>query len=183
MELHRGRLIDHIQLRCGDLAASKHFYATVLAVLGRELVELAPGLIVADPCELILGTLNIVPGTAGASMSRKGSMMAGLPVCGEEFTPFTWTKPPPFQAPTTSVRALPVVLIVDPPTIFKAVALLEFTKTPHPVVTLVVPVVLSAPLADGSRVMMQPPELASRAPVVARAVTLAVGNPNTAENS
>ena len=48
MELHRGRLIDHIQVRCGDLAASKHFYATVLAVLGRELVELAPGLIVAD---------------------------------------------------------------------------------------------------------------------------------------
>ena len=48
MELHRGRLIDHIQLRCADLAASKRFYATVLAVLGRELVELAPGLIVAD---------------------------------------------------------------------------------------------------------------------------------------
>jgi catechol 2,3-dioxygenase-like lactoylglutathione lyase family enzyme len=48
MELHRGRLIDHIQLRCADLTASKRFYATVLAVLGRELVELAPGLIVAD---------------------------------------------------------------------------------------------------------------------------------------
>src|SRR4051812_50100040 len=48
MELHRGRLIDHIQLRCGDLAASKRFYAALLAVLGRELVELAPGLIVAD---------------------------------------------------------------------------------------------------------------------------------------
>jgi catechol 2,3-dioxygenase-like lactoylglutathione lyase family enzyme len=41
MELHRGRLIDHIQLRCADLAACKRFYATVLAVLGRELVELA----------------------------------------------------------------------------------------------------------------------------------------------
>ncbi|HXU63972.1 MAG TPA: VOC family protein [Polyangia bacterium] len=48
MELHRGRLIDHIQLRCRDLAASRRFYAAVLAVLGRELVELAPGLIVAD---------------------------------------------------------------------------------------------------------------------------------------
>jgi len=48
MKLHRGRLIDHIQLRCADLAASKRFYATLLAVLGRELVELAPGLIVAD---------------------------------------------------------------------------------------------------------------------------------------
>jgi catechol 2,3-dioxygenase-like lactoylglutathione lyase family enzyme len=48
MEFHRGRLIDHIQLRCRDLPASKRFYAAVLAVLGRELVELAPGLIVAD---------------------------------------------------------------------------------------------------------------------------------------
>ena len=32
MELHRGRLIDHIQLRCADLAASKRFYAGLLAV-------------------------------------------------------------------------------------------------------------------------------------------------------
>lgn len=48
MELHRGRLIDHIQLRCADLAASKRFYAAVLGVLGVPLIELAPGLIVAD---------------------------------------------------------------------------------------------------------------------------------------
>ena len=48
MELHRGRLIDHIQLRCADLAASKRFYAAALAVLGRELIELAPHLIIAD---------------------------------------------------------------------------------------------------------------------------------------
>ena len=48
MELHRGRLIDHIQLRCADLAASRRFYAAALAVLGRELVELTPALIVAD---------------------------------------------------------------------------------------------------------------------------------------
>lgn len=33
MELHRGRLIDHIQLVARDLAASKTFYAAVLAVL------------------------------------------------------------------------------------------------------------------------------------------------------
>ncbi len=48
MELHRGRLIDHIQLRCADLAASKRFYAAVLGVFGRELVELAPWLLYAD---------------------------------------------------------------------------------------------------------------------------------------
>jgi len=59
MELHRGRLIDHIQLRCADLAASRRFYATALAVIGRELVELAPGLIIAD--ELCLTLANADP--------------------------------------------------------------------------------------------------------------------------
>jgi lactoylglutathione lyase len=48
MEFHRGRLIDHIQLRCADLAASRRFYEAVLRVLGREMVEIAPGLLVAD---------------------------------------------------------------------------------------------------------------------------------------
>jgi catechol 2,3-dioxygenase-like lactoylglutathione lyase family enzyme len=48
MELHRGRLVDHIELRCADLATSKRFYAAALAVLGRELIELRPALIVAD---------------------------------------------------------------------------------------------------------------------------------------
>jgi catechol 2,3-dioxygenase-like lactoylglutathione lyase family enzyme len=33
MELHRGRLIDHIQLVVKDLAASKRFYRAVFAVL------------------------------------------------------------------------------------------------------------------------------------------------------
>ncbi len=33
MELHRGRLIDHIQLVVRDLAASRKFYETVLKVL------------------------------------------------------------------------------------------------------------------------------------------------------
>ena len=35
MEFHRGRLIDHVHLRVGDLGASKRFYAAVLAALGR----------------------------------------------------------------------------------------------------------------------------------------------------
>lgn len=34
MELHRGRLIDHVHLRAKDLAATKRFYAAVLEVLG-----------------------------------------------------------------------------------------------------------------------------------------------------
>lgn len=33
MELHRGRLIDHLQLVVRDLAASKRFYRAVLGVL------------------------------------------------------------------------------------------------------------------------------------------------------
>src|SRR5216683_3005355 len=48
MEFHRGRLIDHIQLRCADLARSRRFYEAVLRSLGRELIEIAPGLLVAD---------------------------------------------------------------------------------------------------------------------------------------
>jgi catechol 2,3-dioxygenase-like lactoylglutathione lyase family enzyme len=34
MELHRGRLIDHIQLVVRDIAASKRFYKAVFEVLG-----------------------------------------------------------------------------------------------------------------------------------------------------
>jgi catechol 2,3-dioxygenase-like lactoylglutathione lyase family enzyme len=34
MELHRGRLIDHIQLVVKDLAASRRFYEAVLKVFG-----------------------------------------------------------------------------------------------------------------------------------------------------
>ncbi|WP_421934081.1 VOC family protein [Phenylobacterium sp.] len=34
MELHRGRLIDHLHFRVKDLEASKRFYKAVLAVLG-----------------------------------------------------------------------------------------------------------------------------------------------------
>ena len=33
MQLHRGRLVDHIQLVVADLAASRKFYEAVLAVL------------------------------------------------------------------------------------------------------------------------------------------------------
>jgi catechol 2,3-dioxygenase-like lactoylglutathione lyase family enzyme len=59
MELHRGRLIDHIQLRCADLVASKRFYSAVLAIFGRELTELAPWLVYAD--ELCLSPANSDP--------------------------------------------------------------------------------------------------------------------------
>ena len=37
MELHRGRLIDHVHLVVGDVEASRKFYKAVLAVLGISL--------------------------------------------------------------------------------------------------------------------------------------------------
>ena len=39
MELHRGRLIDHLHLRVKDLEASKRFYKAACDVLGLPLVE------------------------------------------------------------------------------------------------------------------------------------------------
>ena len=39
MELHRGRLIDHVHLRARDLKASQQFYAAILGVLGIPVVS------------------------------------------------------------------------------------------------------------------------------------------------
>lgn len=39
MQMHRGRMIDHIHLRTQDLEAMKRFYGAVLGVLGIEIVE------------------------------------------------------------------------------------------------------------------------------------------------
>ena len=38
MELHRGRLIDHLHFRVRDLEASKRFYTAIMAVLGIPVV-------------------------------------------------------------------------------------------------------------------------------------------------
>lgn len=58
-EFHRGRLIDHVQLRCADLEASKRFYGAALKTLGHELVEMGPGFVFAD--ELCLTPSDGVP--------------------------------------------------------------------------------------------------------------------------
>ena len=39
MELHRGRLLDHLHLHARDLEAAKRFYRAAFAVLGIPLVE------------------------------------------------------------------------------------------------------------------------------------------------
>ena len=36
MELHRGRLIDHVHLRVKDVEASKRFYRAVMSAIGLE---------------------------------------------------------------------------------------------------------------------------------------------------
>jgi catechol 2,3-dioxygenase-like lactoylglutathione lyase family enzyme len=59
MEFHRGRLIDHVQLFVSNLEASRRFYEAVLRSLGRELVQLAPGLLYSD--ELVLSPANGTP--------------------------------------------------------------------------------------------------------------------------
>jgi len=49
MELHRGRLIDHVHLRVRDLDAAKRFYRAVLTVLGRaDAIFESPGHMNAD---------------------------------------------------------------------------------------------------------------------------------------
>ena len=49
METRRiGRLIDHVQLRVGDVEASRAFYRACLGALGKELTEEGPAFFVVD---------------------------------------------------------------------------------------------------------------------------------------
>lgn len=53
-ELHRGRLIDHLQLVVADLDASRRFYTAVLEALGVPLGGEGPGFFWAD--ELVVSS-------------------------------------------------------------------------------------------------------------------------------
>ncbi|PLC50090.1 glyoxalase [Pollutimonas subterranea] len=55
-ELHRGRLIDHIQLIVRDLAASQKFYSAVLDVLNIPIGGTGDGYFWAD--ELVISTAD-----------------------------------------------------------------------------------------------------------------------------
>lgn len=48
MEIHKGRLVDHIHLSVSDLSASRRFYKACLAALGRELSQDAEHFFIAD---------------------------------------------------------------------------------------------------------------------------------------
>lgn len=60
--LHRGRLIDHIQLVVNDFEASKAFYTAVLAVLEIPVVNTYDDYFWAD--ELVVSSINS-PGSTG----------------------------------------------------------------------------------------------------------------------
>jgi len=66
-ELHRGRLIDHVQLVVRDLAASQEFYGAVFEVLGIPMGGTGPGFFWAD--ELFVSTADS-PASQGALTGR-----------------------------------------------------------------------------------------------------------------
>ena len=66
-ELHRGRLIDHVQLVVADLAASRRFYEAVLGALGVPIGGEGPGFFWAD--ELFVSSPES-PASAGRTTGR-----------------------------------------------------------------------------------------------------------------
>lgn len=67
MQLHRGRLIDHIQLVVRDLPASESFYTAVMAVLRIPVLSTGNGYFIAD--ELVVSSADS-PAAAGALTGR-----------------------------------------------------------------------------------------------------------------
>ena len=66
-EIHRGRLLDHLQLVVKDLERSKRFYAAVLAEIGVPLGGEGPGFFWFD--ELFVSELSS-PASAGELTGR-----------------------------------------------------------------------------------------------------------------
>jgi lactoylglutathione lyase len=66
-ELHRGRLIDHIQLVVPDLARTQRFYTAIFEVLGIPVGGQGPGFFWAD--ELFISDRSS-PAAAGATTGR-----------------------------------------------------------------------------------------------------------------
>lgn len=67
MNLHRGRLIDHLQLVVSDLDASRRFYSAVLEALGVPIGGEGPGFFWAD--ELFVSSVDS-PASAGKVTGR-----------------------------------------------------------------------------------------------------------------
>ena len=56
MTWHTGRLIDHVHLRCANMADTKHFYASILDVLGLKIDQSGDGWFQVD--ELYVSTAD-----------------------------------------------------------------------------------------------------------------------------
>lgn len=67
MQLHRGRLIDHIQLVVRDLPASENFYTAVMSVLEIPVLSTGNGYFIAD--ELVVSSADS-PAASGALTGR-----------------------------------------------------------------------------------------------------------------
>ena len=67
MELHRGRLIDHVHLVVEDLDRSRRFYAAALGAIGVPIGGEGPGFFWAD--ELFISNTTS-PAAAGAKTGR-----------------------------------------------------------------------------------------------------------------
>ncbi|WP_444460097.1 VOC family protein [Rhodobacter capsulatus] len=67
MQLHRGRLIDHIQLVVRDLPTSESFYTAVMSVLGIPVLSTENGYFIAD--ELVVSSADS-PAASGALTGR-----------------------------------------------------------------------------------------------------------------
>src|SRR3954463_5696926 len=116
--------------------------------------------------------------SGGGGRSANGSGLLPPPVCGAGLI-FAQ----PEQLPTICVLAVPLVLIWPVPLVLMALEEFELTNTPQPLFSWDDPVISRELAAVGFRVMTQPPALAGRVPVVARAVTVACVKPSTDEKS
>jgi len=67
MELHRGRLIDHLQLVVEDLDRSRRFYAATLGAIGIPIGGEGPGFFWADELFVSIATS---PAAAGVKTGR-----------------------------------------------------------------------------------------------------------------
>lgn len=82
-ELHRGRLIDHIQLVVRDLAASREFYSAVLAVLEIPLGGSTEDYFWAD--ELFVSSLDSAAAQGALTGRHHLAFQASIPAMVDAF--------------------------------------------------------------------------------------------------
>lgn len=71
-EIHRGRLIDHVQLIVHDIDRSKRFYRAVLGALGREINGEGEDYFFADELFVSLPSPGVEPGRVHLAFQAAG---------------------------------------------------------------------------------------------------------------